>query len=121
MGDRCVLQSIATVMIGGTAILGAFVYARTIGRAILVLLLENTFQIVGIRPAKQNILYDLVILLMHFVHGRGAHVCEMNQWPADRLSGRDWPNSLALSVSSYGSASGTPSLHQVWGRHRLPI
>ncbi len=75
MGDRYVLQSIAAVVIGGTPILGGSGgYGGTIAGAITVVLLENTLQIVGIRPASQNILYGLVILLMLFVYGRGGRV-----------------------------------------------
>ncbi len=69
MGDRYVLQSIAAVVIGGSG-----GYGGTIAGAITVVLLENTFQIVGIRPAGQNILYGLVILLMLFVYGHGGRV-----------------------------------------------
>ncbi|MDP9471050.1 MAG: ABC transporter permease [Chloroflexota bacterium] len=75
MGDRYVLQSIAAVVIGGTSILGGSGgYGGTIAGAITVVLLENTLQIVGIRPAGQNILYGLVILLMLFVYGHGGRV-----------------------------------------------
>ena len=77
MGDRYVLQSIAAVVIGGTSILGGSGgYGGTVAGAITVVLLENTLQIVGIRPAGQSILYGLVILLMLFVYGRGSRVRE---------------------------------------------
>ena len=77
MGDRYVLQGIAAVVIGGTSILGGSGgYGGTIAGAITVVLLENTLQIIGVRPAGQNILYGLIILLMLFVYGRGQRVRE---------------------------------------------
>jgi ribose transport system permease protein len=77
MGDRFVLQAIAAVVIGGTSILGGSGgYGGTIAGAITVVLLENTLQIIGVRPAGQNILYGLIILLMLFVYGRGQRVRE---------------------------------------------
>ena len=77
MGDPFVLQAIAAVVIGGTSILGgAGGYGGTIAGAITVVLLQNVLQIVGIRPAGQQILYGLIVLLMLFVYGRGARVRE---------------------------------------------
>ncbi|MGI9254349.1 MAG: ABC transporter permease [Thermomicrobiales bacterium] len=77
MGDPLVLQSIAAVVIGGTSILGGSGgYGGTIAGAITVVLLQNVLQIVGIRPAGQQILYGLIILIMLFVYGRGARVRE---------------------------------------------
>jgi ribose transport system permease protein len=77
MGDAYVLQSIAAVVIGGTSILGgAGGYGGTIAGAILIVLLQNALQVAGIRPAGQQILYGLIILLMLFVYGRAAKVRE---------------------------------------------
>ena len=77
MGDPLVLQSIAAVVIGGTSILGGSGgYGGTIAGAITVVLLQNVLQIVGIRPAGQQILYGLIVLVMLFVYGRGARVRE---------------------------------------------
>lgn len=77
MGDSYVLQSIAAVVIGGTSILGgAGGYGGTIAGAILIVLLQNSLQVAGIRPAGQEILYGLIILIMLFVYGRSAKVRE---------------------------------------------
>ena len=77
MGDLYVLPAIAAVVIGGTSILGGSGgYAGTIAGAITVVLLQNVLQIVGIKPAGQQILYGLIILLMLFVYGRNARVRE---------------------------------------------
>jgi ribose transport system permease protein len=77
MGDLYVLPAIAAVVIGGTSILGGSGgYTGTIAGAITVVLLQNVLQIVGIRPAGQQILYGLIILLMLFVYGRNARVHE---------------------------------------------
>jgi ribose transport system permease protein len=77
MGDAYVLQSIAAVVIGGTSILGgAGGYGGTVAGAILIVLLQNSLQVAGIRPAGQQILYGLIILLMLFVYGRSARVRE---------------------------------------------
>lgn len=75
MGDPFVLQAIAAVVIGGTSILGGTGgYGGTVAGSIIVVLLQNVLQIVGVRPAGQQILYGLIILLMLFVYGRGARV-----------------------------------------------
>jgi ribose transport system permease protein len=77
MGDLYVLPAVAAVVIGGTSILGGSGgYTGTIAGAITVVLLQNVLQIVGIRPAGQQILYGLIILLMLFVYGRNARVQE---------------------------------------------
>jgi ribose transport system permease protein len=77
MGDLYVLPAIAAVVIGGTSILGGSGgYAGTIAGAITVVLVQNVLQIVGIKPAGQQILYGLIILLMLFVYGRNARVQE---------------------------------------------
>ncbi len=77
MGDSYVLQSIAAVVIGGTSILGgAGGYGGTIAGAIMIVLLQNALQVAGIRPAGQEILYGLIILLMLFIYGRAAKVRE---------------------------------------------
>ena len=71
MGDLYVLPAIAAVVVGGTSILGGSGgYAGTIAGAITIVLLQNVLQIVGIKPAGQQILYGLIILLMLFVYGR---------------------------------------------------
>jgi ribose transport system permease protein len=75
MGDLYVLPAIAAVVVGGTSILGGSGgYAGTIAGAITIVLLQNVLQIVGIKPAGQQILYGLIILLMLFVYGRNARV-----------------------------------------------
>ena len=51
-------------------------YIGTIAGAITIVLLQNVLQIVGIKPAGQQILYGLIILLMLFVYGRNARVRE---------------------------------------------
>jgi ribose transport system permease protein len=77
MGDAYVLQSIAAVVIGGTSILGGSgTYAGTIVGAIMIVLLQNALQVVGIEPAGQQLLYGLIILLMLFIYGRSAKVRE---------------------------------------------
>jgi ribose transport system permease protein len=77
MGDFYVLPAIAAVVIGGTSILGGSGgYTGTIAGAVTVVLLQNVLQIVGIKPAGQQILYGLIILLMLFVYGRNARVQE---------------------------------------------
>lgn len=77
MGDNYILQSIAAVVIGGTSILGgAGGYGGAIAGAIMIVLLQNALQVAGIRPAGQQILYGLIILIMLFVYGRSAKVRE---------------------------------------------
>lgn len=77
MGDAYVLQSIAAVVIGGTSIMGGSGgYGGTIAGAIMIVLLQNSLQVAGIRPAGQQILYGVIILLMLFLYGRAAKVRE---------------------------------------------
>ncbi len=77
MGDLYVLPAIAAVVVGGTSILGGSGgYAGTIAGAITIVLLQNVLQIVGIKPAGQQILYGVIILMMLFVYGRNARVRE---------------------------------------------
>ncbi len=77
MGEAYVLPAIAAVVVGGTSILGGSGgYTGTIAGAITIVLLQNVLQIVGIKPAGQQILYGLIILLMLFVYGRNARVRE---------------------------------------------
>lgn len=77
MGEQYVLPAIAAVVVGGTSILGGSGgYTGTIAGAITIVLLQNVLQIVGIKPAGQQILYGLIILLMLFVYGRNARVRE---------------------------------------------
>jgi ribose transport system permease protein len=77
MGDAYVLQSIAAVVIGGTSILGGSGgYGGTIAGAIMIVLLQNSLQVAGIRPAGQQILYGVIILLMLFIYGRAAQIRE---------------------------------------------
>jgi ribose transport system permease protein len=65
------------VVIGGTSILGGSGgYGGTIAGAIMIVLLQNSLQVAGIRPAGQEILYGVIILLMLFVYGRSAQVRE---------------------------------------------
>jgi ribose transport system permease protein len=77
MGDAYVLQAIAAVVVGGTSILGgAGSYGGTVAGAIIVVLLQNVLQIIGLRFAGQQILYGLIILGTLFVYGRSARVRE---------------------------------------------
>ena len=77
MGEAYVLPAIAAVVVGGTSILGGSGgYVGTTAGAITIVLLQNVLQIVGIKPAGQQILYGLIILLMLFVYGRNARVRE---------------------------------------------
>jgi ribose transport system permease protein len=77
MGDLYVLPAIAAVVVGGTSILGGSGgYVGTIAGAITIVLLQNVLQIVGIKPAGQQILYGVIILMMLFVYGRNARVRE---------------------------------------------
>jgi ribose transport system permease protein len=77
MGDAYVLPAIAAVVIGGTSILGGSGgYGGTVAGAITVVLLQNTLQIIGIRPAGQQMLYGIVIILMLFAYGRSSRVRE---------------------------------------------
>jgi ribose transport system permease protein len=77
MGDAFVLQSIAAVVIGGTSILGGSGgYGGTIAGAIMIVLLQNSLQVAGIKPAGQQILYGVIILSMLFVYGRARQIRE---------------------------------------------
>lgn len=77
MGDTYVLPSIASVVIGGTSILGGSGgYTGTIAGAITVVLLQNTLSIVDIGQAGRSIIYGLVILAMLFAYGRGGRIRE---------------------------------------------
>jgi ribose transport system permease protein len=77
MGDAYILQSIAAVVIGGTSILGGSGgYGGTIAGAIMIVLLQNSLQVAGIKPAGQQILYGVIILLMLFIYGRARQIRE---------------------------------------------
>ena len=77
MGDAFVLQSIAAVVIGGTSILGGTGgYGGTIAGAIMIVLLQNSLQVAGIKPAGQQILYGVIILMMLFIYGRARQIRE---------------------------------------------
>jgi len=62
--------------VAGTNPGGSGGYGGTVAGAIIIVLLQNVLQIVGVRPAGQQILYGLIILLMLFVYGRGMRVRE---------------------------------------------
>lgn len=72
MGDAYLLPAIATVVIGGTHILGGRGrYLGTIVGVILIVLLNSVLSIMQMPEAGRQIIYGGVIIAMLLVYGRG--------------------------------------------------
>jgi len=77
MGDSYLLPAIASVVVGGTSILGGSgKYIGTIAGVIIISLLDSALQIMQISPAGRNIAFGLVILGMLLLYGRAEKVRE---------------------------------------------
>lgn len=70
LGDPYLFQSLAAVIVGGTAFGGPGDYWRTIGGAILLVVLTTVLTGLGLRGADQNIFYGVIILLAMVLYGR---------------------------------------------------
>lgn len=70
LGDPYLFQSLAAVIVGGTAFGGPGDYWRTVGGAILLVVLTTVLTGLGLRGADQSIVYGVIILLAMFFYGR---------------------------------------------------
>ena len=119
MGNAYVLPSLAAV-VGGTSILGCSEgYGSTVAGAITIVLPQNTLQFVGICPADQQGLYGLIVLLVLFVYGRGAHVREANQAYHEFLQTRTTRAECADQVEGQPGLDRTLQVVSSTGRHLL--
>jgi ribose transport system permease protein len=72
MGDPYLLPAIATVVLGGTSILGGRgTYLGTVVGALLITLLQSMLSIVQMPEAGRQVTYGLVIIGMLLTYGRG--------------------------------------------------
>ncbi len=75
MGDAYLLPAIASVVLGGTSIMGGSGrYAGTIVGTILIVLLQSMLAVMQMPDAGRQIIYGLVIFAMVLLYGRGARV-----------------------------------------------
>ena len=71
MGDPYLLPSIATVVLGGTSILGGKgTYLGTIAGVILITLLQSILSVMQMPEAGRQIIYGIVIVAMLLLYGR---------------------------------------------------
>lgn len=70
LGDPYLFQSLAAVIVGGTAFGGPGDYWRTVGGAILLVVLTTVLTGIGLRGADQSIVYGVIILLAMVLYGR---------------------------------------------------
>lgn len=72
MGDGYQLISVASVVIGGTSILGGQGgYGGTIGGVIVIYLIQSVLILLNIGEAGREIVYGAIILLILLAYGRG--------------------------------------------------
>jgi len=77
MGDAYLLPAIASVVIGGTHILGGRGrYLGTLIGVILIVLLNSVLSIMQMPEAGRQVIYGSVIILMLLVYGRGEKVTQ---------------------------------------------
>ncbi len=75
MGDAYLLPAIASVVLGGTSIMGGSgQYTGTIVGTILIVLLQSMLAVMQMPDAGRQIIYGLVIFAMVLLYGRGARV-----------------------------------------------
>jgi ribose transport system permease protein len=74
IGDPYLFQSLAAVIVGGTAFGGPGDYWRTAGGALLLTVLTVVLLGLGLTGADQNILYGIVILLAMTLYGRERRI-----------------------------------------------
>jgi len=75
MGQPYLLQSIATVVLGGTLIFGGSATAvGTASAAVLLILIVTTMQILGLPPGAQDMVQGIVVILVLALAGREAQV-----------------------------------------------
>ena len=72
MGDPYLLPAIASVVLGGTSILGGRGrYLGTVAGVILVTLLQSILSVMQIEEFGRHVIYGIAILAMLLVYGRG--------------------------------------------------
>jgi ribose transport system permease protein len=72
MGDPYLLPAIASVVLGGTSILGGRgSYVGTVAGVILVTLLQSILSVMQIEEFGRHVIYGVVILAMLLIYGRG--------------------------------------------------
>jgi ribose transport system permease protein len=75
MGNPFLLPAIASVVLGGTRILGGSGrYIGTVVGVILIVLLNSVLSIMQMRGAGRQIIYGAVIVGMLLVYGRGDKI-----------------------------------------------
>lgn len=75
MGDPYLLPAIASIVLGGTNILGGKgSYLGTVVGVILIVLLQSMLSVMQMPEAGRQIIYGVVIVAMLLIYGRGARV-----------------------------------------------
>jgi ribose transport system permease protein len=75
MGDAYLLPAIASVVLGGTSILGGRgSYIGTIAGVILITLLQSILSIAQMPEAGRQVIYGVVIVAVLLIYGPGAKV-----------------------------------------------
>ena len=77
MGDPYLLPAIATVVLGGTSILGGRGnYVGAVAGVILVTLLQSILSVMQIEEFGRYLIYGILIIAMLLVYGRGKRHSE---------------------------------------------
>ena len=77
MGDPYLLPAIASVVLGGTSILGGRGnYIGTVAGVILITLLQSILSVMQIEEWCRHVIYGVVIIGMLLVYGRGRRAGE---------------------------------------------
>jgi ribose transport system permease protein len=77
MGDPYLLPAIASVVLGGTSILGGRGnYLGTVAGVILITLLQSILSVMQIEEYGRHVIYGAVIIVMLLVYGRGRRMSE---------------------------------------------
>ena len=75
MGDPFLMQTIASVVIGGTSILGGRgTYIGTVTGVILITLISSFLSILQIPEGGRQIIYGIVIIIMLLIYGREKRI-----------------------------------------------
>jgi ribose transport system permease protein len=76
IGGPYLFQSLAAVIIGGTAFGGPGDYTRTVVGAVMLTIITTVLIGHGLATSDQQILYGLVILLAMVIYGRGRRLAD---------------------------------------------
>ena len=77
MGDAYLLPAIASVVLGGTHILGGRgSYLGTVVGVVLITLLQSILSVMQMPEMGRQVIYGMVIIVMLLIYGRGRRVSD---------------------------------------------